>query len=258
MRLMERSETRLPHVIPLFRQFKTDMLQKFTGAFEHGHISADQRARATKILDEKLQENPLALTAWALNPVNASLITGDERKVVSKWLTTHANLYGTTPSSLRTTFCLYVMKDPQSLFADKSDVWDHTPTPVRFWRMVQHDDPLCALAVVGEQLCGFLAHAADLERMHSMLAWLQNKYRNALQPHTLIALARVNRCMYQDRLEAAKRLAEKAARDSLAAQRAAEVYRNGVDLDEAYSSSSSSSSEEAEEEEEEVEESSEV
>jgi hypothetical protein len=224
MRRMERSCTRLPDTITIYRWLKQEMQTVLHAAVQSGHLTHEQVAQATETLQVRLKEKPLPLTSWALVPANAGSLTAHDRAVIKKWLSDHAHLYNTTPGLLRAAFQLYVMKDANSAFARGADVWEHAASPARFWRVVAYENQACDLAHVGEQLVGFLAHTGDLERAHSILGWLQNKHRNALRVTTLQHLACINRCLFADRQEAAHAAAAEARSATAAARRAAAAF----------------------------------
>jgi hypothetical protein len=159
MRVMQRSGTRLPDTVTIYRRLNEEIRPLLFLARDRGYVTAEQVQQAINVLEARLKEAPLLLTAWALMPKNTASITPPQRKVVSAWLSERATLYGTLPAKLTTEFDLYVTKDWESNFAERADVWKHADQPARFWRMVRFEDPECSLSHVGEQLVQFLAHA---------------------------------------------------------------------------------------------------
>ena len=215
-----------------------------------GHITDVQRENVVKAMDSRLNPTPLHVAAWAFIPANRAKIERDDLTQVRKFLEDNAPLYQTPPSILMNEMRLYGTRDTESIYAEGTgDLWDQRGNPVagprQFWRMAKWLDPTSSLAIVGEQLCGLLAHSADLERDHSTLSFLQNKYRNSLSTANLRGSYFVNQALRCKRKAAALARLQKASHRQTLALRAAADFRRGFPLDaedeEATSSSESES-----------------
>jgi hypothetical protein len=176
IRVMQRSCTRLHDCVPIFQKLEERMLVASENAYASGVITAADKDTIKEVMAIRLAVPPLMLVAYALVPGNAEKLAQPQRLEVSNWLHSHAHLYGAEPGRLADEYIAYTLKDPVSVYAQGGDVWTSAPNPTRFWMRVRFQAETSTLARVATQLIGFHAHAGDLERVHSTMGWLHNRY----------------------------------------------------------------------------------